>query len=146
MIWNHFALKVKLQGSSILHHRVLKVTRKGPANNGEERKYRTQSDRVCRIAETADQIQHRLSMPRTKGRARRTAGSAAEVVLLLTTTDVCEYTPCAHAPTTLVTYVSAKATANQIVALLPFVSLPAQAHPKMQFALSLLDAHCTGKV
>ena len=85
-------------------------------------------------------------MPRTKGRARRTAGSAAEVVLLLTTTDVCEFTPCAHAPTTLVTYVSAKATANQIVALLPFVSLPAQARPKMQFALSLLDAHCTGKV
>ena len=144
MIWNHLALK--LQGSSILHHCFLKVTRKGPANKGEERKHRTKSDRLCRIAETAQQKQHRLSTPRTKGRARRTAGSAAEVVLLLTTTDVCEYTPCATAPPTLVMYVSAKATTNKIVALLSFVSLPAQARPKMQFALSLLDACCTGKV
>ena len=101
---------------------------------------------MCHFAEIAEQKQHRLSTPRTKGRARPTAGSAAEVVLLLTTTDVCKYTPCAHAPPTLVMYVSAKATTNQIVALLPFVSLPPQARPKMQFALSLLDAHCTGKV
>ena len=45
-----------------------------------ERKHRIERDEACCAAETAEQKEQRLSMPRTKHRAMGAACAAAEVV------------------------------------------------------------------
>ena len=65
--------EVKLRRSSIWHNHVLEVTREGKRN--------VKSNVTARRAiETAEQKEHRLSMPRTKEKARCATRAAAEVV------------------------------------------------------------------